>query len=248
MFFYYLVIFIVLSIYIKFHQQKIINDNSTENKNLYINEIPFNPRDENTYKIAKDNLFAIVDGVQLFEEWEEYDGIHKKYLSQKDLVDDIENLWNSYNHKLQITKHEFINKHLDNFVILCSDFSIKKSNLTINGYNFSIAQTEMMKYCTPEEKERLTDIIINHFTNKEKHHRLRQELFDKNIPVDNYLFADLCFAKDTEKEQEIMYEYYNSFEEFTSEKEVDDLLNNEYLNLYPKLKSEIRENLITRIG
>ena len=45
-----------------------------------------------------------------------------------------------------------------------------------------------------------------------------------------------------------MYEYYNSFEEFTSEKEVDDLLNNEYLNLYPKLKSEIRENLITRIG
>ena len=45
-----------------------------------------------------------------------------------------------------------------------------------------------------------------------------------------------------------MEEYYNCFEEFESEKEIDDLLNNEYLNLYPKLKSEIKENLLTRIN
>lgn len=229
------------------------SNNTFEQKNLNTEYLDtdniFNPRDENTYKYAKDNVFAVVDGVKLFEEWESFDGMQKKYLSEKDLVEDIENLWSSYNNKLNLTKQEFINKHLDTFIILCSDLSIKKSDLTIKGYNFSIAQKEMMKYCSQEEKEKLTDIILNHFKNKEKRYRLRQEIFDQGLHnVDNYLFADLCFAKDTEKEQEIMYEYYNCFEEFKSEKEVDDLLNNEYLNLYPKLKAEIRENLLTRIN
>lgn len=45
-----------------------------------------------------------------------------------------------------------------------------------------------------------------------------------------------------------MYEYYNVYEDFNSEKDIDDLLNNDYLNLYPQLKSEIKENLLTRIN
>lgn len=208
----------------------------------------FNPRDENTYKYAKDNVFAVVDGVKLFEEWESFDGMHKKYLSEKDLVEDIENLWDSYNNKLNISKQEFINKHLKTFVILCSDLSIKKSDLTIKDYNFSIAQKEMMKYLSQEEKEKLTDIILYHFTNKLQKYKLKQEIFDNLAgKIDNYLFADLCYCNDNETEQEIMEEYYSGFDTIESENEVNEIIDNEYLNLYPELKSSIKEYLLSLI-
>lgn len=250
MFFIILIVFFVfLSIYISCHQPK--KNNNTQPKEYHYfseTEIPFNPRDENTYKFAKSNKTVVVDGIRLFEEYDNMNGTHKKYITETAFVNDINSMWeyskNNYN-----TKQDYINSRIGTYLICCQDYKIKKSDLIIQGYNFSIAQKEMMKYLSQEEKEKLTDIILNHFKNKEKRYRLRQEIFDNLAgKIDNYLFADLCFAKDTEKEQEIMYEYYNCFEEFKSEKDVDDLLNNDYLNLYPKLKSEIRENLITRIG
>ena len=211
------------------------------------NEIPFNPWDENTYKYARNNKTVKINGLALFKEFEDLNGIHKKYISEIDFVNDINSMWKHFKNNYN-SKQDYINSRIKTYLICCQDYTIKNSDLTIKGYNFSIAQKEMMKYCSQEEKEKLTEIILNHFKNKEKRYRLKQEIFDKHIPVDNYLFADLCFAKDTEKEQDIMYEHYNGYEEFESEKEVDDLLNNEYLNLYPELKNEIKQNLLTRIN
>lgn len=210
-------------------------------------EISFNPRDENTYKFAKSNKTVTVDGISLFEVYSDMNGSHKKYITETAFVNDINFMW-EYSKDNYNTKQDYINSRIKIYLICCQDYKIKKSDLIIKDYNFSIAQKEMMKYLSQEEKEKLTDIILNHFKNKEKRYRLQQEIFDQGLHnVDSYLFADLCFAKDTEKEQEIMYEYYNGYEDFESEKDIDDLLNNDYLNLYPKLKFEIKENLITRI-
>ena len=124
-------------------------------------------------------------------------------------------------------------------------YTIEKSDLTIKGYNFTIAQKEMMKYLSQEEKEKLTDIILLHFQLKEQKYRLRQEIFDNLAgKIDNYLFADLCHAKDLETEQEIMQEYYSGFDLIESREELNTIINNDYLNLYPELKKEIKEYLI----
>ena len=122
------------------------------------------------------------------------------------------------------------------------EFRIKKSDLTIQNYNFSIAQKEMMKYLTQEEKELLTEIILNHFNANRQKYRLRQDIFDKlGGKIDNYLFTDLCYTDDTIIEQEIMEEYFCCFDTVESLQELDNILNNEYLRLYPELKKSIRK-------
>ena len=124
----------------------------------------------------------------------------------------------------------------------------KLSDLTIKGYTFSIAQKEMIKHLSQNDKEKLTDIINNHFKNKEKHYRLKQEIFDKGICIDNYLFAALCFCKDVETEHEIMNDYYACFDTLPSKDELEKVLNNDYLNLYPELKNDVRMRLMTNLG
>lgn len=126
--------------------------------------------------------------------------------------------------------------------------SPKKSDLTIKDYNFTIAQKEMIRHISQKDKEKLVDIINFHFQNKEKHYRLQQEIFDKGINIDNYLFAELCFCKDIEKEHEIMTEYYASFDTLTSKEELEELLNNDYLNLYPELKNDVKIRLMINLG
>lgn len=125
----------------------------------------------------------------------------------------------------------------------------KLSDLIIYDYHFTIAQKEMMKYLTNDEKQRLTTIIINHFNRKQQKYRLKQELFDNFAgKIDNYLFTDLCYAKDIDTEKEIMYDYYSGFDTLESKDELNELINNEYLNLYPDLKQEVIQNLISLIG
>ena len=128
-------------------------------------------------------------------------------------------------------------------------FELKYSDLIIKNIRYTIAQKEMMKYLSPEEQVKLTDIIINHAINKQQKYRLKQDIFD-NLPgkIDNYLFTDLCYAKDIETEQEIMDEYYSSFDTIESKEELDEILNNEYLNLYPKLKKQVKKRLVTNLG
>lgn len=120
-----------------------------------------------------------------------------------------------------------------------------KSDLVINDYIFTIAQKEMMKYLSQEEKEKLTDIILNHFKNKQQKYRLKQDIFDKLAgKIDNYFFTDLCYVQDVETEKEIMYDYYSGFDTIESKEELEQILNNEYLNLYPDLKREVKEELL----
>lgn len=120
-----------------------------------------------------------------------------------------------------------------------------KSNLIINDYIFTIAQKEMMKYLSQEEKEKLTDIILNHFKNKQQKYRLKQDIFDNLAgKIDNYFFTDLCYVQDVETEKEIMYDYYSGLDTIESKEELEEILNNEYLNLYPDLKNEVREELL----
>lgn len=125
---------------------------------------------------------------------------------------------------------------------------IQKSNLTIKGYNFTVAQKEMIKHLSQADKEKLTDIIIAHFQNKEKRYRLKQEIFDQGISIDNYLFSDLCFCDSIEIEWDIMNEYFSSFDTLETKEELEKLLDNEYLNLYPEVKEDVRTRLITNLG
>ena len=130
------------------------------------------------------------------------------------------------------------------------DLSIPvKSDLIIKGYTYTIAQKEMIKYLSQQDKEKLTDIIIFHFQNKEKRYKLSQTIFDE-LPgkLDNMLFADLCFCNDIAQEQVIMNEYYSGYDFIESQRELNSILNNEYLNLFPELKNEVRERLITNLG
>ena len=120
-----------------------------------------------------------------------------------------------------------------------------KSDLVINDYIFTIAQKEMMEYLSQEEKEKLTDIILNHFKNKQQKYRLKQDIFDNLADkIDNYFFTDLCYVQDVETEKEIMYDYYSGFDMIESKEELEEILNNEYLNLYPDLKKEVKEELL----
>lgn len=122
------------------------------------------------------------------------------------------------------------------------------SSLSVNGYNFSVAQVELIKNMAITDIEKLSLIIQNHFKNKEKRYKLRQAIYDNGIPVDNYLFADLCFAKDIEKEQEIMEEYFCKFDYLETKEQLEKLIDNDYLNLYPELKERIRNWLLINLG
>ena len=121
-----------------------------------------------------------------------------------------------------------------------------KSDLVIKGYNYTIAQKEMMKYLTDEDKILLTDVILTHFANKNKRYELAQNIFYTKFSggIDNMLFAELCFCTNIEKEQGIMYDYYSGFDTIESKEELEEILNNEYLNLYPDLKREVKEELL----
>ena len=217
-----------------------------KNLNNITRKNQFNPRDEKTYKYAKDNVITVIDGIPIYHEWVENDGTVRKYLFEKEFVTYLYEMYEHYYHK---SFQDFINSEIKRFLLQCSGYDVKKSDLTIKGYNFTIAQKEMMKYLSQEEKEKLTDIILLHFKLKEQKYRLRQDIFDNlGAKIDNYLFADLCHAKDLETEQEIMQEYYSSFDLIESQEELNFLLNNDYLNLYPELKKEIKEQLITNLG
>ena len=132
---------------------------------------------------------------------------------------------------------------------ICNDYSPKKSDLTIKGYSFTIAQKEMINHLSQEDKEKLVDVILSHFNKQEKRYRLSQEIFD-NLPgkLDNMLFADLCLCKDIYVEKEVMEEYYTSFDMIKSKEELNELLNNEYLNKYPDLKDDVRKRLMINLG
>lgn len=196
----------------------------------------FNPRNENTYNEASSCKTAVIDGIQIFESiWENNIEI-KHFLTEKQLVDRI----NYFAKFSDLPRQEYINKEIQTYINLCKDISIKKSDLVISGYAYSIAQKEMMKYLTLDEKEKLTDIIINHFKNKRQKYRLRQDIFDNLAgKIDNYLFTDLCYAIDVDTEKEIMQEYYSGFDSIETKDDLNNLLNNDYLNLYPDLQNEL---------
>lgn len=150
-----------------------------------------------------------------------------------------------YDYEKNISLHDYINKQAEYYVRNCTDYTPKKSDLTIKDYTFTVAQKEMMKYLSQEEKEKLTDIILNHFKNKQQKYRLKQDIFDNLAgKIDNYLFTDLCYTKDVETEKEIMYEYYSGYDTIESKEHLEEIINNEYLNSYPDLKEEVRKQLL----
>lgn len=211
----------------------------------------FNPKDETTFQFAKPDVITVIDKTPI------YDIVYKNgvecrnYLFETNYVAELEQ---SYEFEKDFLanpdKKKFVGNFAKTYLMRCIDLSIKKSDLTIKGYNFSIAQKEMMKYLTDEDKVILTDVILEHFKNKHKRYQLAQSIFYAKFSggIDNMLFAELCFCKNIEKEQEIMEDYYSGFDTIESKKELNDVLNNEYLNLYPKLKKRIKDNLIELLG
>lgn len=201
----------------------------------------FNPKLESTYKYAKPDVITVIDNTPIYDfntiflDGNEY----KNYLFETEYVQHIEEAWNyvikTDNNK---DKASFIIEKTERDWLWCSE--IRMSDITIKGYNFSVAQKVMMENLNQQDKEKLTDIITAHFQNKEKRYRLAQEIFDNLAgKIDNMLFAGLCFAKDIEKEQEIMEDWYSGFDSVKSKEELEEVLDDEYLNLYPKLKLKI---------
>lgn len=117
-------------------------------------------------------------------------------------------------------------------------------NKNMTDYIFSLAQIELIKHLSLDDINKLKKIIITHFNLREKKYRLQQDIFDNQIFIDNYLFTDLCYCNSLEDEQDIIFEYFSSFEDIESEKQIDEILNNDYLNQYPELKKEIKDSLI----
>ncbi len=203
------------------------------NPNTY-NEAPdgdFVFNGEKIYNLRKQKYFTIKEVIELIK--------MGNNLTFENINNFLINMQKSYAELLKT--HEEIEKENESDDIVMSD-------LTIKSYHFSVAQKEMMKYLSQEEKEKLTDIILYHFTNKLQKYKLKQEIFDNLAgKIDNYLFADLCYCNDNETEQEIMEEYYSGFDTIESENEVNEIIDNEYLNLYPELKSSIKEYLLSLI-
>lgn len=209
----------------------------------------FNPRDESTFQYASPDKITVIDGTKIYDSIME-NGIERiTYISETDWVDEINCYWDiECKTKENPDKQLFIQNFVKTYLVMCKDYSIKMSDLTVKGYNYSIAQKEMIKYLSQDDVIKLTDILLEHFANKRQTFRLKQEIFDNNINIDSYLFAELCHAKDNEKEQEIMKEYYSGFDSIASKEELKKILDNDYLNLYPELENEIYESLITELS
>ena len=122
-------------------------------------------------------------------------------------------------------------------------FDVYKNNQDMTDYDFSLAQKEFIKYLSVDDQIKLKNIIVKHFNLHEKKYRLQQDIFDNHILIDNYLFTDLCYCKSLDDEQSIMYEYYSAFDTISSEKEINEIINNDYLNQYPNLKTDIEKQL-----
>ena len=209
-----------------------------------INELQnnkFNPRDPKTFDFASDKRITKIDGVYIYSG----DSENPKYLFETEYVEDVKE---KYDFEL---KNEFIldKRTLEEIAKESALFylgysgEILKSDLTIKGYNFTLAQYEMIKDITDDKKEILVDVINNHFTNKEKKYRLGQEIFYKHIEIDNMFFQEICYVKDLASELELMEEYYFQFEP-ESLQELKDIIDNDYLNIYQGLKQSVYEHLI----
>lgn len=209
----------------------------------------FDILDISTYDEAPDEDI-IINGKRIF------DTTKQKYFSTKEVATIIKNLENVFRkddlyyrlspegigkfltamYKNQLV-HEENEKENESGIVM--------SDLTIKDYHFSVAQKELMKYLSQEEKEKLTNVILNHLKNKQQKYRLKQDIFDNLAgKIDNYFFSDLCYVQDVETEKELMYDYYSGFDTIESKEELEEILNNEYLNLYPDLKNEVREELL----
>lgn len=184
---------------------------------------PFNPLDESTYDFASKDKLLIVDKIPIYKELYLSNGsIQKEYVFEYDFV----HLYRMYSHKNKIS--------IDYFYLHYSHcFPIIQSNLIIDGFTYTAAQADMINHLSESDKIKLTRIIKEHFNNKEKKYRLRQNIFDNNIHIDNYLFTDLIYTDSLIDEQEIMYDYYIDSDE------IEYIYNSSYLNLFPRLKNEI---------
>lgn len=223
---------------------------------ILIMEYKFNPEDEETFQYADSTKITVIDGVEIYETIWKNDIEYKTYLSETDYVNKIEEYWkwhqdylkNNPDSKIK-TKQDFIKSQIKSYVLTCADYSIKMSDLVIKGYNFSIAQAEMIKNLDMSDIEKLVEVIQSHFKKKEKRHWLSQAIFNKfDGKIDSMLFAELCYAKDSEKEQEIMSEYYSCFDTLESKEDLEKLLDNDYLKLYPKLKESIQIRMAENLG
>ena len=192
----------------------------------------FDPRNPDTFIYANEKKLAKVDNTFI-----SYNG---HYLSETEYVTWIKENFNRENNNIK-DFFEFTRKKADGCLIRCG--FILKSNLVINGYCFTLAQQEMIKSISRRDKEKLVNIIKEHFEKKEKKYRLSQEIFDKHINIDNMLFADLCYTDNLYSELEIMKTHFLGFEPESIE-ELEVILDNDYLNNYKGLKTRLYKMLV----
>lgn len=121
---------------------------------------------------------------------------------------------------------------------------VKKSDLTVKGFNYSIAQKTLISHFTEAQLNQITDLVKDCISSDNGKNTLRQEIFIKKIPVDNYIFSDLIFCCDLNKEKEIMLNYYSGFDLIEDEDEIEEILKDEYLQKNPDIQECVKENLL----
>ena len=112
---------------------------------------------------------------------------------------------------------------------------------TCGGYSFSEAQLTTLVGLSDEKIEKIGE-IMKAGENKPRGNVV-QNIFN-STGCDGYYVVALRHAKG-EEEEKIMYDYFLGFDEFKTEKDVGELLNNSgYLKNHLSLKAELEEKLL----
>ncbi|MGL4986767.1 MAG: hypothetical protein ACRC5H_06490 [Treponemataceae bacterium] len=211
----------------------------------------FDPYDKKTWCHASRKKILTINGIKIWDEYYEDNICKKQYILETDYVNRIKISFNiekeifNKNNLSEQESNNFIKKNIDHYLLFCTPFddTITKE---IKGVSFSPAMYDMIFKKDEKNIEKTAEAIIFCEKNKFSKSRMRQYLFDKKIPVDNYEFSTLYFAQKNKIQQEInniMFDFFCSFEP-NSYDEINDIINqSEYLKYHKELIPEVIEHL-----
>lgn len=130
---------------------------------------------------------------------------------------------------------EYIDSHVKRKIAECTP----KNLVNYGGYDFSEAQLEVLSGLNTETIERIGEIMLSN----ESGSLLKQKIFN-SFAIDSLWVVELRHH-DPIYEEDIMRDYYASFDNFSSKQEACDFFNSRpYLRKRPELKQAIIENMI----
>lgn len=199
----------------------------------------FNPYDLESFKFAHEDRLLVVDGTAIYQRYFLNDKEVKQYLFETDAEKKIFSRYFNLVNKVEIN-NDYLKNYWKTHYWHCFIKDIKRSPTCYNGYYFSYAQLKLIKHFTEEQKLLLANIVLSHFKNKNKKYQLKQEIFYNFCNIDSDYFTELCYAKNLQEEQDIVFDFDLSAILLNNNPEI---LNKFYYSLYPLLKNKIIKRL-----